>query len=157
MANRVWVLGSAVVDFVSTIDRFPAPGESRIAKSVERFLGGKGVNQAVAAARSGAEVSFVGALGLDDAASDFRVLLAEEGIDASEVQTILEESTGQATILVNEDAENMIAIYPGANMMMGASALSHLKIDEEDVVVASWKSRRKYILTAFDLAKSRGQ
>src|SRR5262245_54940277 len=83
MAGRVIVVGSVNVDLVVTVERIPSPGETVIGGHYERHHGGKGANAAVAAARLGAEVAFIGAVGRDAFGEDARAALAAEGIDLS--------------------------------------------------------------------------
>ncbi len=112
---RVCVVGSANVDLVALVARLPRPGETVLGTAVTEHAGGKGLNQAVAAARAGAATSFVGALGDDDAG---RVLLAElaaAGIDATRVRRS-DRPTGRAVIIVDDSAENSIVVVPGANL-----------------------------------------
>ena len=109
----VTVLGSANADLVLPVGRLPLPGETVLATARRLSAGGKGLNQAVAAARAGSRTSFVGALGLDAEGATLREVLSVEGIHA----TLRESSapTGVAVVLVDEDGENSIVVAPGAN------------------------------------------
>jgi ribokinase len=112
--TRLVVVGSINMDLVTVAQRFPAPGETLLG---ERFLsvhGGKGGNQAVAAARLGAEVHMVGAVGDDDFAQPLREALAAEGINVEHVASIESCGSGTASITV-ADGENAILVVPGAN------------------------------------------
>jgi ribokinase len=112
--TRLVVVGSINMDLVTVARRFPAPGETLLG---ERFLsvhGGKGGNQAVAAARLGAEVHMVGAVGDDDFARPLREALAAEGVDIEHVACIEGSGSGTASITV-ADGENQIIVVPGAN------------------------------------------
>ena len=115
--GRVVVLGSLNVDLVAAVDRHPAPGETVLVEGdLRRFAGGKGANQAVAAAMAGARVAMVGAVGDDDPGRAYLERLRRRGIDTSAVRVVLGEPTGQAWITVSgNDAENMIVVVPGAN------------------------------------------
>jgi ribokinase len=108
------VIGSYKRDTVLRLDRFPAPGETMTALGMAEFHGGKGSNQAVAAARAGGRVGIIAALGDDAAGQGARALWAEEGIAAEAVQTT-QAPTGAATILLDAAGENQIIIIPGAN------------------------------------------
>ena len=108
------VVGSINLDLVTTVDRFPSPGETISGRSFGMHPGGKGANQAVAAARMGAEVRMIGMLGDDEFASLLRAGLEREGIDTAGVGTA-EGASGVAAITVDADAENMIVIAAGAN------------------------------------------
>jgi ribokinase len=112
--GRVLVVGSVNVDLVVAAPRLPAPGQTVTGGDVARYQGGKGGNQATAAARLGARVAFVGAVGADDMGSDARSALDAEGIDiAGLIET--DRPTGVALIVVDPRAENLIAVAPGAN------------------------------------------
>ena len=108
------VLGSANLDFVVTQPRLAKPGETIFGHDFVTVPGGKGLNQAVAAARAGGDVTFLGAVGADDAGRVLRECLAGEGIDLA---GLLEVSglTGTAHIAVVDDGENSIVVVPGAN------------------------------------------
>jgi len=110
----ILVIGSYNRDTVLRLPRFPAPGETLTALGIAQFHGGKGSNQAVAAARAGGQVALIAALGEDDAGKAARALWAAEGIDAQAVQTA-SAPTGAATILLDAAGENQIIITQGAN------------------------------------------
>lgn len=110
----VCVVGSANLDLVATTTRLPRPGETVLGSDFAEHPGGKGLNQAVAAARSGARTAFVGALGSDPAGDHLREVLAAEMIDASAC-TSVDTPTGRALITVDSAGENSIVVIPGAN------------------------------------------
>jgi len=110
----ILVIGSYNRDTVLRLERFPAPGETLTALGMAEFHGGKGSNQAVAAARAGGRVALIAAIGDDAAGQAARALWAAEGIDAQAAQTI-KAPTGAATILLDAAGENQIIIIPGAN------------------------------------------
>ncbi len=110
----VCVVGSANLDLVATVDRLPGPGETVPGSSFAEYPGGKGLNQAVAAARAGASVAFVGAVGHDGAAATLRAVMADDGIDSSHVNTS-GAATGRALIGVAASGENSIIVIAGAN------------------------------------------
>ena len=140
MAGRVVVVGSVNVDLVVATARLPGPGETVTGGDVARHHGGKGGNQAVAAARLGASVAFVGAVGEDDFGLAARSALAAEGIDVTHLATA-SRPTGVALIVVDARAENLIAVAPGANASPTAAsvaaALDALAVGPGDVVLAS--------------------
>lgn len=115
MSGRVLVVGSVNIDLVVTADRLPAPGETVIGGRFAQHHGGKGGNQAVAAARMGAPTAFIGAVGDDDFGRAARAALENEGIDVSELLTVPDVPTGVALILVDARGENSIAVAGGAN------------------------------------------
>lgn len=115
MSGRVVVVGSVNVDLVIRAERLPAPGETVTGGVFERHHGGKGGNQAVAAARLGRTTLFVGAVGDDAFGDDARTALAAEGIDVSRLISIPDAATGVALIMVDARGENLIAVASGAN------------------------------------------
>lgn len=113
---RVTVVGSANIDHVARCERLPRPGETVTDAQFERVPGGKGANQAVAAARLGASVRFVGRIGRDDLV--LRSLEAE-GVDTTGVVRD-DGETGVALVLVDRSGENVIVVAPGANRRLSA-------------------------------------
>ncbi len=138
-APRVIVVGSVNVDLVVTVERLPAAGETVTGGTFARHHGGKGGNQAVAAARLGARVAFVGAVGDDAFGAEARAALVAEGIDCSGLQTLPGSATGVALILVDAHAENEIAVASGANAELTPDAvreaLARLALEAGDVVL----------------------
>jgi ribokinase len=115
--GSVTVLGSANLDLVARVARMPRPGETLLGHEYHEFAGGKGLNQAVAASRSGAPTSFIGAVGGDAAGQRLREVLRSDAIDADRVPTV-DAPTGRALIVVDDDGENMIVVVPGANALV---------------------------------------
>ncbi|MGH2868634.1 MAG: PfkB family carbohydrate kinase [Solirubrobacteraceae bacterium] len=113
--RRVVVVGAINVDFVVGADRLPGPGETVVGPGIERHGGGKGANAAVAAARAGASVCLIGAVGTDDTAISALSDLREAGVDVAGVAILEAQSTGVALIVVDRDGENQIAVGAGAN------------------------------------------
>ena len=111
----VCVVGSANLDLVANVESLPAPGETVLALGYGEHPGGKGLNQAVAAARLGARVAFAGCVGDDDAGERLRAVMTSEGIDTSAVAVLAGTPTGRALIDVDASAENSIVVVPGAN------------------------------------------
>lgn len=115
--GKVCVFGSFNLDIVAGMSRFPKPGESLIARNSMMGAGGKGANQAVAALRAGARVHYIGKVGRDDFGMFARRHLDNAGFDAVTLFSTAEYPTGNALIYVaGADAENMIAVDPGANL-----------------------------------------
>jgi ribokinase len=139
VTGRVIVVGSVNIDLVATVERLPAAGETVTGGRFGRHHGGKGGNQAVAAARLGAPTAFVGAVGDDDFGADARAALAAEGVDVDALRTIDGEPTGVALIVVDERGENLIAVASGANAAVTAGqvrdALASLAPAPGDVVL----------------------
>ena len=112
--QKVLVVGSINMDFVVQASRFPAPGETLLGSSFTTFSGGKGANQAVAAQRLGADVTFLGCVGNDDFGKRLIENLRAEGIRTERIRSIDGVSTGIAAITVSQ-LENTILVVPGAN------------------------------------------
>ena len=119
----VCVLGSINLDIVASVERLPLPGETVVAQNLAQFPGGKGANQAVAAARMGARTLMIGAVGADEPGSRMRDTLQDGGVDISMIGIDPDHPTGQAFINVSEDGENAIVIVPGANAALPPSAV----------------------------------
>ncbi|QNE45262.1 ribokinase [Frigoribacterium sp. NBH87] len=116
------MVGSINVDQVVTVARLPRPGETLIGTGMVLLPGGKGANQAVAAARRGASTVMVGAVGDDVHAAAATPLLTESGVDTSRVEVVA-GPTGLAVVSVGDDAENTIVVVPGANASVGHDAV----------------------------------
>jgi ribokinase len=128
------VVGSVNLDLVARVQRLPRPGETVTDATLTRVPGGKGANQAVAAARLGAEVRFRGAVGADEPADEALAALRVAGV---ELDVARRGNTGLALIVVGEDGENQIVVVPGANATVDAVAsgnvLCQLEIPVETV------------------------
>lgn len=129
----VVVVGSANLDLVATAKRLPHPGETVSAHGYFEACGGKGANQAIAAARAGARTAFVGAVGRDAAGDTLRSAFVDDSVDVRHLATV-NEPTGRALIGVSDDAENLIIVVPGAN-----HALSAHHVDGAAALLASAK------------------
>ncbi len=116
--GSVVVVGSINMDLVVTTSHIPAPGETVLGGSFSTLPGGKGANQAVAAARAGAAVSMVGRLGPDAFGDALRAGLADEGVNVDNVGTCKHDPSGVALISVADNGENAIVVAPGANSMI---------------------------------------
>ncbi len=123
----VCVLGSANLDLVATVERLPGPGETVSGSSYAEYPGGKGLNQAVAAARAGARTAFVAAVGTDAAGEVLLGVMSADGIDASLVERVV-EPTGRALIGVSAQGENSIIVVPGANATVTGTRLPPTKV-----------------------------
>lgn len=155
-AGRVVVVGSINIDLVLRLPRLPAPGETVLGGAITRQHGGKGANQAVAAARAGARACLVGAVGSADG-QDSVDELAASGVDVSWVRRS-GEPTGLAVVQVADDTgENQIAVASGANAAVSAAdvdaALSALAPGPGDVVVLSCELPGPPLRLAADVAR----
>ncbi len=115
------VVGSINMDLVVEVPRMPRPGETLQGRRVSFYPGGKGANQAVAAARLGADVAFFGKLGGDSFGEQLLRGLKENGVDVSAIELKENVSSGLANIWVTDDGENAIALTPGANAQVDRS------------------------------------
>jgi ribokinase len=115
MSGRVIVVGSVNIDLVARVPHLPHPGETVTGGSYDRYHGGKGGNQAVAAARLRRPTLFIGALGDDTFEVEARRALATERVDVSMVASLPGQATGVALILFDSNGENQIVVIPGAN------------------------------------------
>ncbi|MBK5307021.1 MAG: ribokinase [Frankiaceae bacterium] len=122
MSADVLVLGSLNVDLVMRVPRIPQVGETVADGRFARRRGGKGANQAVAAARLGARVRMVGGVGADDEGRYALAGLVAEGVDTSLVEVVPDQPTGTALILVDDAGDNLIAVASGANACIAVSA-----------------------------------
>jgi ribokinase len=156
MAARVCVVGSVNMDHVFTVASLPHPGETVMASSVRLLAGGKGGNQAIAAARAGATVQLVAALGDDAAADQLRAHLGANGVGLDGV-TNLAGPSGSAFIAVDSVGENTIVVAPGANAKLTvASPQAHAVITESDVLLLQLEIPVATAIDAAHLARDGG-
>lgn len=152
---RVVVAGSANMDCVVSASRHPRTGET-VAGDAVRFLpGGKGANQAVAAARMGADTVFIGRVGDDDFGAQLQSTLAREGIDASGLETVAGASTGMAVVTV-AGGDNTIVVAPGANFEMSAAAADACDFRRGDWLLTQLEIPARASLGFFREAKRAG-
>lgn len=156
MVPAITVVGSVNLDLVATCQHLPRPGETVIASDWQRFPGGKGANQALAARRAGANVTLVAAVGDDPEARQALRLLRDDGVDLSRLQ-VTPAPTGLALISVDSAGDNQIVVVPGANAALspapidvaGADAvLTQLEIPMEAVTAAARTATGLFCLNA---------
>ncbi|WP_377297552.1 ribokinase [Rhizobium sp. SGZ-381] len=161
----ITVFGSVNMDLIATTARLPEPGETVAGTSFATAAGGKGANQALAAARAGSSVRMVAAVGQDEFAAPALALLKDAGTDLSAVSPV-PGPTGTALILVGGDGENMIAVVPGANGTLdaddGAAAVAgmadgdilmlQMEIPADAVEKAMVEAKSRAIRTLFNTA-----
>jgi ribokinase len=152
MTLDVAVLGSANVDMVLAVDRFPGAGETIIAAHNREVPGGKGLNQAVASARAGAGTAFVAAVGRDPGARLLLDTLARERIDAAGVKSF-DAPTGRAVVVVQPSGENTIFVAPGANALLELDDADRDIIARSTVLVAQLEVPLPVVTEAFRLAR----
>ena len=154
---RVCVIGSANLDLVARAERIPRPGETVLGYAYIEAPGGKGLNQAVAAARSGASVSFIAAVGADAAAATLTGVAEADGISTLAVKRVV-GPTGRALINVGDDGENSIVVIPGANGQLDAK---HVRIHgptvaRAQIVLAQLEVPIPAVIAAFEVARAVG-
>lgn len=152
----VVVVGSANIDQVFRVVRIPSPGETVLSTGLTTARGGKGQNQAVAAARAGAVTSFVGAVGADDFGRGIRSGLDSDGVATSQLREV-DAPTGTALIAVDDRGENTIIVEAGANGLLSDLTESDAAaIRAADVLVLQLEIPLPTVLQAADLAHSAG-
>lgn len=158
MTGRLLVVGSTNVDLFAHVERHPAPGETLLGTGGERSPGGKGANQALAAALQGAHVSFVGAVGEDPDADVALASLRAAGVDLAQVGALPQVRTGLAVITVSADGENTIVVIPGANAEVGPEQARDAvaAMAAEDVLLLQGELRRETTEAAVRAAAERG-
>ncbi|RWM87881.1 MAG: ribokinase [Mesorhizobium sp.] len=149
------VVGSINLDLIAKVDRLPAPGETVRGSGFTTAPGGKGANQALAAARASAKVRMVGAVGKDNFATEALALLRDGKIDLSGVGETF-ASTGTALIMVADDGENVIAVVPGANDSVVTGDLSKAFMKKGDVVLLQQEIPLQTVEAALDAARAAG-
>lgn len=135
--SAISIVGSLNVDVSYHVAVMPVPGETVLATDRARSFGGKGGNQAVAAAALGSRVGFVGAVGRDEPGRLYLEHLRGLGVDVDAVEQVEHADTGAATILVDDAGENLIVVEPGANALLGPAWVErHVRQAVPDVVLA---------------------
>lgn len=152
--GRVVVVGSINDDLAVTADRLPGPGETVHGTAVVHSSGGKGANQAVAAARAGAAAVMVGCVGSDPAGERLVAGLGAFGVDTSSVAAV-DEPTGVAVVTV-AGGENTIVVVPGANARLDVARAAAVALEAGDVVVAQLETPVEATTAAFRRAREAG-
>jgi ribokinase len=153
--GRVFVAGSINMDVVATADRHPRVGETVAGNAVLYFPGGKGANQAVAAAKLGAPTTLIGRIGKDAFGDELKAFLAAQGVDLSFVQSVAEAHTGTAIITV-ANADNTIVVIPGANALVDAGDVVAPVLAKSDVAVSQFEIPLPTIGAFFEHARAAG-
>ncbi len=138
------VFGSLNADLIFALDELPMPGQTLLARKLTIEAGGKGANQAVAAARDGASVVMVGAVGRDPLADVALVNLQDAGVDLAHVAAV-EAPTGTASVLTDAHGRNMIAVALGANEQACASQISDALLARANIIVLQMENRAEEI------------
>lgn len=160
----ITVFGSINADLFFTVDRLPARGETVLTPTVTMQPGGKGANQAAAAARAGGETRFVGCVGADALAAPVLAALREAGCDIAGVRRV-PGATGTAAVLVERSGENQIVVASGANgavaadqldaLAPGGTLVCQMEIPEAETAAALARARRSGMRTVLNLAPAR--
>ena len=152
---RVIVAGSVNMDLVVHAARHPRPGETVLGETFDAFPGGKGANQAVAAARLGARTSLVAMLGNDAFGASLAAFLRAEAVDVTHV-TRTEGATGIGCIVIDAQAQNTIVVVPGANAQLAADCVRRVPMSPGDILVAQLEIPHSTVHAFFERGKQRG-
>lgn len=154
---RVAVVGSLNLDHFTRVETLPKPGETVAADRLTHFHGGKGANQAVAAARQGCAVVLFGAVGSDEAGAAYLRDLEEEGVSIFCIRTV-PGPTGAAYITVDHQGENMIVVAAGANAELRRNDISReaARIEESDILVGQFEVPTAALVEAVHIANRAG-
>jgi ribokinase len=153
--GRVFVAGGINMDVVATAARHPRIGETVAGNAVLYFPGGKGANQAVAAAKLGAPTTLTGRLGKDAFGDELKAFLAAQGVDLSFVQQTSEAHTGTALITI-ANAVNTIVVIPGANALVSAADVSAVAFAKGDIAVSQFEIPLASISAFLNRARAAG-
>ncbi len=152
------VVGSLNVDLVADVQRLPRPGETVSAPSLTRRFGGKGANQALAAARQGARVNMIGCVGDDPEGRTYMDQLRRESINVSTMKTVRGTGTGTAFITVDAAGENQIIVHPGANGQLSAAAVRNqrARIAVAGALLTQFEVPLEAVLAGIEIANETG-
>lgn len=155
---KVIVVGSLNIDYIASVKHLPAPGETVSATGLVRRFGGKGANQAVAAARQGARVGLIGCVGADDAGRAYCRRLQAEGIGTAAITATPRALTGTALIAVDQAAENSIIVAAGANGELKPHAIraQQARIASADILLLQFEVPRATVVEAVRIANRAG-
>ncbi len=156
--RRIVVIGSANIDLVMRVPRCPKPGESLMGHSFMTVTGGKGANQALAAARLGAQVHFCGCVGDDDFGQQQRASLEADGVDVTRLKIHSTEATGTAMIMVADSGQNSIVVTPGANAALLPEDIAPMQslIAGADVLLLQLEIPMETTIAALKMAREVG-
>ncbi|MEK5475500.1 ribokinase [Paenibacillus sp. FSL R5-0407] len=152
------VIGSFMMDLVIGTERAPHRGETVIGGSFDRFPGGKGANQAVAAARLGADVIMAGKLGMDSFGEEMHAVLVREGIESSQILFDRSAPTGVGSIVLEAGGQNRIIVVPGANLKFTAEETLRLEpwIQKSQILVMQLEMDLAVVEQAAEIASKYG-
>lgn len=152
------VLGSFMMDLVIRAKRAPEAGETVIGESFDRFPGGKGANQAVAAARLGGEVIMAGKLGNDLFGQEMLIAIQRENVDTKHILSVDKVSTGIGSVVLDQSGQNRIIVVPGANLSYTPSEVNQIEsiIRQADMLIMQLEMDLSVVERAAQLAASHG-
>lgn len=152
------LIGSINLDQLFSVDHAPKPGETLIADDLIEAAGGKGANQAVAAAKNGMDVHFVGRIGDDGAGTSLKEGLEAVGVNTEHLAVDTEHPTGRAVIFVEPSGQNRIVVASGANSAVTMTDVAPVldELGEGDYLLATFESPLDTVTAAFIEAKKRG-
>lgn len=157
--KKILVIGSLNMDFAIQVENAPQKGETVLANSMTLIPGGKGANQAYAAAKLGGRVTMLGAVGEDSYGKNLRDSLASAGVDISRLKTVPGVSTGIALVMVDQSGDNRIVVIPGANHCVDIPYIQRNRdiIESSDIVVCQLEIPLETVIYAAKTAKECGK
>ena len=157
--GKILVIGSLNMDLVTGVEKMPRIGETLLGESFKQIPGGKGANQACAAARLGGEVTMIGHVGNDNFGEALISSLYNDGVDTSCINKIDKVSTGIAVIIVDDMGDNSIVVVPGANYTLTSEDIDNSieYINKADIIVTQLEIPVEAVKTALKKAKEQGK
>ena len=157
--KKILVVGSLNMDFVIDVEKMPVPGETILAHGMRLVPGGKGANQAYAAAKLGGEVAMIGAVGDDQFGRLLKENLSSVGVDVSGIETLAGCPTGNAIITVEEQGENSIIVVPGANAQVSREMIErHMDlVDACDMIIMQLEIPLDVVSYVKEIGMARGK
>lgn len=158
MKNTIFIIGSLNMDIVLSVEHLPSNGETILSKRVEKISGGKGANQAVAAARLGNKVYMMGKVGKDEFGKSICDSLSKDNINIDFVLIDTKKPTGTAYIMVDDAGNNSIIVDSGANMTITNDELEKASeiFQSSKIIIAQFETPIEIVLSAFKKAKKFG-
>lgn len=156
LTKKIWILGSSNIDCTYRMEQLPVKGTTVSADEILVTTGGKGANQAIAAAHWGAHVHFIGAVGDDDNGKHLLDSLISHGVDTEHVSVIKGAASGQAIILVDQKGDNFIVIHGGANLKVPCTVPSAIDIGDGDVFVSQLETNLEALAVYAAFARNEG-
>ncbi|HMB63979.1 MAG TPA: PfkB family carbohydrate kinase, partial [Eudoraea sp.] len=158
MRKKIVVIGSSNVDMIMKMDRLPREGETVTGATFFQVFGGKGANQAVAAARAGGEVIFLTAVGNDPYSKQMLENFRNDGIDTHHILKERDEVSGHALIMIGNAGQNYISVAPGANACLTPEKIKKVEavIGDAAIIVMQYEIPKETIAYVLDYAEDKG-